>query len=154
HLEFHQLGENHMKAVIWTRYGPPDVLQLCEINKPTPKDREVLIRIAATTVTTADCDLRGLRIPIALRLPARLFLGVRKPQRVRILGQELAGEIEAIGKAVTRFQPGDQVFAWTGLQLGAYAEYICLSEQGTVFIKPANIAYQEAAPLAIGGLEA
>src|SRR5689334_21632991 len=104
-----------MKAVLWTRYGPPDVLQLREIAKPTPKDHEVLIRISASTVTTADCDLRCLRIPLALRLPARLFLGVRKPQRVRIFGQELAGEIEAVGKEVTQFRPSDQVFAWTGL---------------------------------------
>jgi 2-desacetyl-2-hydroxyethyl bacteriochlorophyllide A dehydrogenase len=142
-----------MKAIVWTKYGPPDVLQLKEVAKPTPKDNEVLIRIDATTVTTADCELRSLNIPIALRLPIRLYLGFRRP-RISILGQELAGEIEAVGKEVTRFRKGDRVFAWTGFRLGAYAEYTCLPEGRFVAIKPSNMTYEEAAALAVGGLEA
>ena len=142
-----------MRAIVWTKYGPPDVLQLKEVAKPTPKDKEVLIRIDATTVTTADCDLRSLNIPIALRLPIRLYLGFRRP-RISIPGQELAGEIEAVGKDVTRFRKGDQVFAWTGFRLGAYAEYTCLPEGGFVTIKPSNMTYEEAAALSVGGLEA
>lgn len=142
-----------MKAIVWTKYGPPDVLQLQDIAKPTPTDTQVLIKIHAATVLSADCDLRGLKVPLALRLPLRLVLGLRKP-RIPVLGQELAGEIEAVGKAVTRFRVGDQVFAWTGLRLGAYAEYACLPEKAVVAIKPSNMTYAEAATLAVGGLEA
>lgn len=142
-----------MKAIVWTKYGPPDVLQLQEVAKPTPTDTQVLIKIHAATVLSADCDLRSLKLPIALRLPLRLILGLRKP-RIPVLGQELAGEIEAVGKDVTRFKVGDQVFAWAGLRLGAYAEYTCLPEKGVVAIKPSNMTYAEAATLAVGGLEA
>ena len=113
-----------MKAMVWTKYGPPDVLQLKEVAKPAPKDHEVLIRIYATTVTAGDCQLRSLKLPFALRLPIRIFVGLIRLIRSRpiILGQELAGEVEAVGKEVTRFRQGDQVFAWTGLGLGAYSE--------------------------------
>lgn len=142
-----------MKAMVWTKYGPPDVLQLKEVAKPAPKEHEVLVRIHATTVTAGDCELRSLKLPLALRLPIRLFLGLRKP-RIAILGQELSGEIEATGKHVTRFKVGDQIFAWTGIRLGAYAEYICLPENGVLAIKPPNITYEEAAVLPVGGLEA
>jgi NADPH:quinone reductase-like Zn-dependent oxidoreductase len=142
-----------MRAIIWTKYGPPDVLQLKEVAKPTPKNKEVLIRIHATTVITADCELRSLKIPIALMLPIRIYLGFTKP-RISILGQELAGEIEAVGKDITRFRKGDQVFAWTGFRLGAYAEYTCLPESGYIAIKPTNMTDEEAASLAVGGLEA
>jgi NADPH:quinone reductase-like Zn-dependent oxidoreductase len=123
------------------------------VAKPAPRDKEVLIKIYATTVTTADCELRGLRLPIWLRLPIRIYLGLRRP-RIPILGQELAGEIEAVGKEVTRFRIGDQVVAWTGLRLGANAEYICLPEGGVLTIKPSNMTYEEAATLPLGGLEA
>jgi NADPH:quinone reductase-like Zn-dependent oxidoreductase len=142
-----------MKAMIWTRYGPPEGLQLQEVAKPAPKDHEVLIRIYATTVTAGDCQLRGLQVPLALKLPMRLWLGVRKPGKP-ILGQELAGAVEAVGNKVTRFKQGDQVFGWTGLRLGTYAEYICLPQGEVLALKPPTMTYEEAATLPIGGLDA
>src|SRR5947209_4155035 len=142
-----------MKAIVWTKFGPPDVLQLQEVAKPAPKDHEVLIRIYATTVTAADSELRRLKFPIWLQLPLRIYLGLIRPRNM-ILGQELAGEVEAVGNGVTRFRKGDQVFGWTGLRLGAYAEYTCLPEDGVLAIKPANMIYEEAAALPVGGLEA
>jgi len=141
-----------MKAVIWTTYGGPDVLQLREIAKPVPKDNEVLIKVHAATVTAGDCEVRALKIPILYRLPLRLYVGFAKPQRLTILGQELAGEIAAVGKAVTRFKPGDQVFAATLLRFGAYAEYACLPETYPIVLKPANMSYAEAATIPTGGV--
>src|SRR5215469_12322274 len=118
-----------MKAIIWTQYGPPDVLQLQEIAQPTPRDDDVLIRIYATTVTAGDCEVRSLRFPLWFRLPFRLWIGFRKPQKQR-LGKELAGEVEAVGKEVTRFRKGDHVFGKNGSNGSTYAEYICLPEKG------------------------
>src|SRR5690348_12138651 len=146
-------GGRLMKAIVYTHYGPPDVLQLKEVAKPIPKDHEVLIRIYATTVTTADCELRSLHLPIWLRLPIRVYLGLIRPISI-ILGQELAGDIEAVGKDVTRWRQGDQVFAWTGLRLGAYAQYTCRPEQGMLALKPATMTYEEAAAIPLGGLNA
>ena len=148
--------ENLMKAVVWTKYGPPDVLELQEVEKPTPKDNEILIKIHATTVTAGDCEIRGLKFSFWLRALMRLGFGFRRLRR-KILGMELAGEIESVGKDVTLFKKGDQVFGTTGTRLGSYAEYICLREKrklGTLALKPNNMTYEEAAAVPIGGLEA
>jgi NADPH:quinone reductase-like Zn-dependent oxidoreductase len=144
-----------MKAIVCTRYGPPEVLQFREVEKPTPRDNEVLIRIFATTVHRGDVTMRSLKIPGPAwqRIMARLVLGLRKPKK-DILGMELAGEIEAIGRDVTTYKQGDQVFAstvWSGF--GAYAEYKCLPESLPVLAtKPAGMAYEEAAAVPGGGL--
>jgi 2-desacetyl-2-hydroxyethyl bacteriochlorophyllide A dehydrogenase len=148
-----------MKAIIWTRYGPPDGLQLREIEKPTPKDNEVLIKVYAATVTAADTEFRRLKLPFPFSIPLRLYLGIMKPTRITILGTEFAGEIVSAGKDVTRYKPGDQVFGYTGLGMGTYAEYMCLPEKtsgmaGVIAKKPANMTYEEAAAVPFGGLEA
>ena len=142
-----------MKAMVMTKFGPPDMLQLQEVAKPVPKDNEVLIRIHATTVTAADSELRGLRFPLAYQLAMRMYVRFVLTKPV-ILGQELDGEVEAVGNNVTRFRQGDQVLGWTGLRLGAYGEYICLPENGVLAIKPPTITYEQAAPLPVGGLDA
>lgn len=143
-----------MKAIVWTGYGAPDVLQFQEVAKPTPKANEVLIKTHATTVTTGDCEMRNLRFPFWIRLPMRAFIGLRKPTRITIPGTYLAGEIEAVGANVTRFQVGDQVFGTTLFVFGAHAEYVCVPEDGAIAIKPAPVSYEEAAPVGLGGLEA
>ena len=138
-----------MKAVVYEKYGSPDVLELKEVNKPAPKDNEVLIKVYATTVTVADFRSRSFTVPPAFWLPARIALGFRKPKKP-ILGVELAGEVESVGKDVKRFKQGDQVFAATLISYGAYAEYKCLPEDAAIAIKPSNLTYEEAAALPIG----
>jgi len=140
-----------MKAVVCTRYGPPEVLHLRELEKPAPKQDEVLIKIHATAVTTSDCAVRGLKIPAALQIPARLVLGFTKPRRP-VLGMVLAGEIEAVGNDVRSFKQGDQVFGIDRFAFGAYAEYKCLSEGGVLALKPSDLSYEEAAAIPYGGL--
>lgn len=148
-----------MKAIVWTKYGPPDALQLREVETPIPKENEVLIKIHAATASQADTEFRRLKLPLLFALPLRLYLGFTKPTRIKILGTEFAGEIVSAGKEVTRYQPGDQVYGYTGLGMGTYAEYLCLSEKPSALasvmgIKPANLTYEEAAAAPFGGLEA
>lgn len=143
-----------MKAVVWTQYGPPDVLQYGDVVKPSPKNNEVLVRIHAAAVTAGDCEMRTLKFPPWIALPMRIYVGLGKPTRVTILGSYLAGEIETVGRDVKRFTVGDQIFGTTGLRCGGYAEYVCLPEEGIMAQKPSGMTYEEAAPVALGGLEA
>lgn len=142
-----------MKAMVYERYGPPEVLELKEMAKPTPKDNEVLIKTHATTVTSGDWRARSLDVPIGFGFISRLFLGVSRP-RQPILGTELAGEIESVGKDVSRFKVGDQVFAFSGAGMGCHAEYKCMPEDGAVALKPPNLTYDEAVALSFGGTTA
>ncbi|MGE7586744.1 NAD(P)-dependent alcohol dehydrogenase [Peribacillus sp. NPDC101480] len=142
-----------MKAMVCTKYGSPDVLELKDVAKPTPKENEVLVKVHAATVASGDIRVRSFKSPFLLWLPMRIFLGLRKPRKP-ILGVELAGGIEETGSNVKKFKKGDQIFAMTGMNFGAHAEYTCLPEDGAIAIKPVNVTYEEAAAVSFGGTTA
>jgi NADPH:quinone reductase-like Zn-dependent oxidoreductase len=150
-----------MKAIVYTEYGTPDVLQIKEVEKPVPGDNEILVRVHATSVNIGDLWARNFKeitpskfsMPFPLWLPAKMYFGFTKP-RGHILGSEFAGEVEATGRDVKRFKPGDQVFGYRGQSMGAYAEYLCIPEDGLVALKPTNMTYPEAAAVPYGALTA
>ncbi len=142
-----------MKAVVYERYGPPEVLQFKEVEKPTPRDNEVLVKIHATTVTSGDWRVRSLNVPVGFKLIMRLVFGVSRPKQP-ILGTELAGVVESVGKDVSKFKVGDSVLAFCDASMGCHAEYKCMPESGAIALKPANMAYEEAAALSFGGMTA
>ena len=140
-----------MKAIVHTKYGPPDELQLLEVEKPVPGNNEVLIKIHATTVTTTDCNARNFTfVPQSFMFFARIMFGFKKP-RIKILGIDLAGEIEAIGKDVKLFKAGDHVFGSPGTKFGGHAEYVCVPENGALAIKPADLSWEKAAAISLAG---
>jgi NADPH:quinone reductase-like Zn-dependent oxidoreductase len=147
-----------MKAIVFTEYGSPDVLHLKDVPKPSPKENEILVRVYATPVNYGDLTARNFassqfNMPAPFYLPARMAFGWSKP-KTNVLGSELAGQVEAVGAAVTKFQPGDQVFAYVGMRMGANAEYLCIPETGTIALKPVNLSYAEAATLPYGAIMA
>jgi NADPH:quinone reductase-like Zn-dependent oxidoreductase len=142
-----------MKAIVCTRYGPPEVLERREVEKPAPSDNEVLVKVFATTVTAGDCRVRSFTVPPSAWLPARITLGLRKPKKA-ILGMVLAGEVESVGKEVKRFKRGDQVYAYDITRLSTYAEYACVSENSALAFKPSTVTYEEAAAIPFGGITA
>ncbi|KXH73874.1 MAG: NADPH:quinone oxidoreductase [Candidatus Thorarchaeota archaeon SMTZ-45] len=143
-----------MKAMVTTKYGPPEVLQIKEIEKPVPKTNEVLVKIRMTTVSTGDVKMRGLDLPTGQKIAARLFLGFTKPRK-DILGMEIAGEIEEVGEDVTKFKVGDEVIASTfWVDLGGYAQYKCMPEDDIIAVKPSNMSFEQAVPVLGGGLTA
>lgn len=142
-----------MKAIAWTNYGNPEVLQLKELEKPVPKDNEVLIKIKASSVTAGDCRLRAFNVPTGFWLPTRLVFGLSKP-RNKIMGMDVSGEVESVGQAVKLFKKGDQVYGTTGIRLGANAEYACLPENAALVIKPSKVSHAQAAAIIFGGMTA
>ena len=140
-----------MKAILHTRYGSPDLLLLKEVDRPIPKDKEVLIRVHATTVSTGDCNMRNFTFVTKSMLPmAKLMFGIRKPWKERILGTELAGEVVGAGKDVTRFKVGDRVFGSTGMSGGGHAQYACLPEAAALALMPNSLSWEEAVAIPFG----
>jgi len=143
-----------MKAIVYTKYGSPDVLQVKEVEKPKPKDNEVLIKVHAAEVTKADCEMRSFNFQVKwFWLPLRVALGLIKPRK-QILGGYFSGEVESVGKDVSKFKKRDQIFGTTKLRLGAYGEYVCLPASYTLAPKPINVSFEEAAAVPLGGLNA
>jgi len=142
-----------MKAINWTAYGEPEVLKLIDIEKPSPKNNEVLVRIYATTVTTGDCRVRGLKVPFGMQLLIRLAFGITKPRKL-IPGMDFSGEVEFVGNRVNMFKKGDRVFGNTGMNLGANAEYTCIEKDKAIIKIPDSLSYQNAVSLIFGGLTA
>jgi NADPH:quinone reductase-like Zn-dependent oxidoreductase len=138
-----------MKAAVYRRYGPPEVVQIEDVDKPVPKDNQVLIGIHASTVSAADWRMRR-----AVPLIVRFWTGLWRPKKIQILGMEFSGEVESVGRAVTRFGAGDQVFGSTGFRFGTHAEYVCLPEDGLLAMKPVNMSFEEAAAVLFGGVSA
>lgn len=149
-----KMGQNKMRAVICNRYGPPDVLQLKEVNKPIPKENEILIEIKASAVTASDIFIRSSNIPLRFKILMRLYMGIFRPRK-SIIGLVFSGIVESVGKEIKRFYPGDEVYGMTGFNLGTYAEYTCIKETdsitGCVSIKPKNISFEEATSAVYGG---
>ncbi|WP_341201159.1 NAD(P)-dependent alcohol dehydrogenase [Planomicrobium okeanokoites] len=142
-----------MRAMVCTRYGPPEVLELQELDKPVPKTGEILIKVHASTVTAGDCEMRSFKFPVLLWIPLRLYLGVRKP-RMKVLGQEFAGEVESAGSEQTLFVEGDRIFGSTELKLGAYADYLCLPADYALTRMADGVSFEEAAAMPTGGMNA
>ncbi|MEQ9403942.1 MAG: NAD(P)-dependent alcohol dehydrogenase [Cyclobacteriaceae bacterium] len=142
-----------MKAVLWTRYGTADLLTVGELQKPVPKDDELLIKVHAATVTPGDCEIRRFDIHVLFWLPLRLFMGIRKPRRP-VLGMELSGEVVNIGNDVQEFKPGDQILSDAGIRFGAHAEYVCLKSSSIMAVKPQTLSFEEVATLPTAGLNA
>ncbi|HEX9131782.1 MAG TPA: NAD(P)-dependent alcohol dehydrogenase, partial [Ktedonobacteraceae bacterium] len=140
-----------MKAIVCTQYGPPEVLQLREVEQPTPRNNEVCIKIFATAVTASDCLIRGFNVPLRLWLPMGLAIGFSKPRKA-ILGMVLAGEVDSVGQEVTRFHQGNQVYAFNITRFGTYAQYTCLPENSVMAFKPSNVTYEQAAAVPFGGM--
>jgi NADPH:quinone reductase-like Zn-dependent oxidoreductase len=140
-----------MKAIVCTKYGPPEVLQLKDVGKPVPKDDEVCIKIRTTTITVSDLIIRSGKVNISLWLPMRFVIGFTKPRK-SILGMVFAGEVEAVGTNVKSFEIGDEVFGFDRFGFGTYAEYKCFSEEGVLVKKPTNMSYEEAVAIPYGGL--
>lgn len=142
-----------MKAIICTKYGPPEVLQLQEVAKPVPRDNEILVKVSATTVTAGEARVRRFEVPLSFWLLARLAIGLSKPRKA-IPGMVVSGEVEAVGKQVKRFKSGDQVFAYDIARFSTYAEYTCLPENSAIACKPSTVTYEEAAAIPFGGITA
>ena len=143
-----------MKAVIWTKYGTPDVLTIGEVKKPIPKDDEILIKVKATTVSFGDCEMRALKLAFVFKLMIRLMQGIRKPRKGTTLGQEFSGVVEQTGAKVTRFKKGDRVFGQTDVKMGAYAQFMTIKGTATIAEIPKNVSFEQAVCLPLGGLEA